>query len=341
MKNICSDYGACPGSDCTAAFQAATQYQGHVFVPASSQQYIWSGQQDACVVVTGSTRFVGENWPNTQIIYKAPPGVDAITFRPTPGQWCDGAGLTGLSIAPAPGYTASPSGTGRYAVRIDLGAPGAQLRNPAFSHLFLVAAAGADAAFKLDNPVNENGFYCVKVGPSCAFVGGIKLFGCGDSVSILDSILTGPNAGVYATFEPGAARLKVGRCNITSDGGAAVLYGALQASIENCQCEQENPYNGGYNGMFILSGCVDCEIVANNINNHGNTAGIVLENGTNCTVVARNSLTTAGSAAHILIGPNSPTNALCSSNRYRGAPGGDGIAVNYVDVSSPLWTIAA
>ena len=334
MKNIITDYGAVPGQDCTAAFQAAAAASGHVLVPPG--QYILSGQSDACVVVSGSTRFVGENWPNTQITYKAPYGVDCFAFRPTPNAWSDGAGIENMQIAPA-------SGTGgRYAIRVDLSASGAQLRCPSFQHLLLQCGQApdgtyADAAFKLDNPTNLNGFYCAVIGPSCQISGGIKLLGCGDSVSILDNTLTGPNVGVYATFQPGAERLKIARCNITSAGGAAALFGAWQASIEGGQCEQNVPYTGALNAMYVLSNCKDCEIVGNNINNHGNTACVVLENGTILTRIGRNVLTTAGSAAHILIGPNSPYNAIGASNTYYGAPTGDSVAVNYVDPSSPLW----
>ncbi len=334
-KNIITDYGAIPGQDCTAAFQAAATYGGQIRVPPG--QYILSSQSDACVVVRGSTRFVGEGWPNTQIVYKAPYGVDCFTFRPTVGAWSDGAGIENMQIAPAGGTG------GRYAIRIDLSASGAQLRCPSFAHLFLecgqdpTSGACADAAFKVDNPSNINGFYTAVIGPSCQISGGIKILGCGDSVSILDNVLFGQNAGVYATFQPGAERLKIARCNVTSAGGAAVLFGAWQASIEGGQCEQDPVYTGPFNAMYVLSGCRDCEIVGVNINNHGNTACIVLENGTTLTRISRDVLTTAGSQAHILIGPNSPYNAIGASNTYYGAPTGDSVAVNYVDPSSPLW----
>lgn len=328
MKNIITDYGAVPGTDCTAAFQAAAHDGGHIFVPSGN--YILSGQTDACVIVQTSCRFIGENSPNTLIVYKAPFGVDAFTLRPPPGAWCDGAGFENMQIAPAGGFA------GRYAVRIDLSMDGAQLRNPSFRHLLLQSGYGADAALKLDNPTNLNGFYSAVIGPSCEIIGGVKLIGCGDSVSLLDCTLSGPNIGFYATFEPGAAKFKVGRCNITSTGGAGILYGAEQASIESNTFEQDFAYTGAYNGQLILSGCRACEVLGNNLNNQGNTNCMVLENGTNTTLVSRNVLTTAAAQYHILIGANSPTNALGSSNRYYGVDG-SGTARNAVDPTSPLW----
>ena len=343
MKNIITDYGAVPGTDCTAAFQAAARDGGHIFVPSGN--YILSGQTDACVVVQTSCRFIGENSPNTQISYTAPYGVDCFTLRPLSGSWCDGAGFENMQITPAKG--------GRYAIRVDLTASGALLRNPSFKHLLLSNGYGADAALKLDNPNNINGFFSAVIGPSCEIIGGIKLVGCGDSVSLLDLTLSGPNIGFYATFQPGAAKFKVGRCNITNDGGAGVLYGADQASIDSNTCEQANPYIGDYNAQIVLSGCRACEIVANNVNNHGNTAGYVLENGTNTTVVSRNVLTTKGGQYHGLIGANSPTNAigqgpvsqLISSNRcYVEQPDGTetgSYMIVAVDPSSPLWNIPA
>lgn len=333
MKNIITDFAAVPGTDCTAAFEAAAVNSGDVYVPPG--QYILSGTSDACVVVTGGTRFVGEGRGGTEIIYTAPVGVDCFTFRPAPGVWCDGAGLSHVTVKSAGGIG------GRYPVRIDISQPGSFFRAPVLSNLWLECGQGADAALKLDNPTNTDGFFCSVIEKS-TFVGGINLVRCGDSVSILDCTLTGPNPGLYATFVPGAARLMVARCNITGRGGAAVLLGANQATVRDCQCEQDQPYNGAFNGQFILSNCVFCTIENNNINNHGNTNGIVLEDGTTYTKVGRNVMTTGGSMAHALIGPNSPTNAFGSStmgstNAYLGGSKGNGVPIIYA--SSPLWDI--
>lgn len=338
MKNIITDYGAVPGQDCTAAFQAAANDGGAVSVPLEALPYYVIDT----VVITKPFRLMGDLMGQTAIASRVSPNLDVFTFRPAPGTVMSGSGLEHLYIY----------GSGRYPVYIDLSAAGAWMSDANFSRLYLEpTTAGVDAAFCMNNPTNRDGFFTSVIEKS-TFVGGIKLIRCGDSVSLLDSKTTGPNLGLNASFVPGAARMAIMRNNITNTAGGILLIGAEQAYILGNQMEQTQPQTGTYSGQIMLAGCRNCGIRANNINNHGNIyAGIAIESytdpvsgaaaGTANTIISENTMTTAGASVHLAMGRNCPGGAaLGKTNPFYGSPQGPGFAVTDIDASSSLLQIS-
>jgi len=332
VRNIIRDYGAVPGTDCTAAFAAAFLIGGALEIPGGLGPYLTS----ANLVMTLPTRLVGDLMTTSTITPNLPPGVDGLTIRPTVGGISGGWGMENIGIAPA-----SPNSM-QHAVEIDLSAPGAWLANCSFHNIDLVAGSGADSALHLDNPVNTNGLFCGEITGKSIIVGGVKLLNLGDSFKIEGATLTGPNVGLYATAVPGAAQVKLKDCNITSTGGAFFGQSLNQVQIEGNQAEQSSPYTGPFNGMFVFSGCIDCNVRENNMNSHGNTACVVIENASRGIVVRGNIMSALNNPllGHVLIGPNCPGNALADDNRYYDVGTGAWPAPYlFINPSSPLWNI--
>lgn len=332
MKNIVTDYGAVPGQDCTAAFQAAAKIGGKLYVPVGD--YYATGTADSAIVAPGWFRMIGEGTEVSRIFCQTTTGVHGLTFRPAPGQSMWGAGVESMSILPAPGFDMGA------AIRVDLTATGAWMEGANFSDLHLQMGSTSCSAFQMDNPNNLNGFDCSTIRNSY-ILGGINLVRAGDSLNIIGNKLCGPNVGFQASFVAGAARLTFERNNITSTAGAIFLINADQAYIFANQMEQDEAHTGTLNGMVMLSGCLNCGIRANNINNHGNVyACVVIEGGTANTMIAENTMTTGGSCVHVAMGPGCPGGAaLGQSNPFYGGPQGAGFPVTALDASSSLLQI--
>ena len=336
MKNIITDFGAVPGNvvDCTAAFAAAMLVGGKIFVPAGV--YRVSALSDACIVARLPTRLIGEGLGISIILPDAAtaPGVDAITYRPNVGGVSDGWGMEDIGIAPALG-----SGM-RHAVRIDLTTSGAYLARSTFNRLGLTAGAGADSAFKLDNPTNTDGLFCGEICGKGIMYGGINLERCGDSFSIKDQTITGPNVGIAISAVSGAAQCRIQDNNITSTGGAIFLEGCKQAKVVGNQCEQSSVYTGVLGAMIVLSDCYDCKLDGNNMNSYGNTNCVIIENGSSSGNILRdNDMLTGAPYVHLAMGANCPGNALAADNRCYTA-GSWGAPLTAIPASSlPMWSV--
>lgn len=336
MKNIITDYGAVPGGvmDCTPAFAAALAVGGAIAVPQGL--YRVTGATDACMVATLPTRLIGDGQglsiisPDSHTVL----GVDCLTFRPAVGGTCEGWGVQDLMITPAVG-----SGM-RHAVRVDLTASGAYLARASFLRNSLIAGAMADSAFRLDNPANVDGMFCCEIAGKGVIIGGISMYGLGDSVSIRDQTITGPNVGVTLSGVPGAAQVRVEDCNITSAGGAAFFQGMRQLQFVGNQCEQNVAYTGVLGAMVTLSACYDCNIKDSNLNTHGLLSCVIIENGGSLGNILRaNNLMAASPYAHLAVGAGCPGNAFASDNRCYNIAGVWGAPLLAVSGSSPLWTL--
>ena len=341
MYNIVTDYGATGNgtTDDTAAFTAAMAVGGAIAVPAGT--YRVSAASDACIVATRPTRLVGDGMGVSIIMPDAATasGVDALTLRPAVAGISDGWGLQDIGIQPHAG-----SGM-RHAVRIDLSATGAYLARGTFERMSLVAGAGADSAFKLDNPTNTDGLFCGEICGKGVIVGGINLCRVGDSFAIRGQTITGPNLGISLQGVPGAAQVKIEDNNITSAGGAIFLQSMQQVLISGNQCEQSSVYTGTLGAMLVLSACSNCQVEFNNLNTYGNLDCVIIENGASSGNIVRANILTAGAPYyHVALGASCPGNAIADDNRCYYQPSGGSMGpsatVSAIPASSlPMWTI--
>lgn len=77
------------------------------------------------------------------------------------------------------------------------------------------------------------------------------------------------------------------------------------------------------------------------MNAYGNTSCVVLENGTTGTVIGGNVMIATAALQHLLVGPNSPGNALRDDNRYYSASNNAriGAPFEYIAPSSTMWVL--
>lgn len=329
MKNIIADYNACPGVDCTAAFENALLDGGAIAVPRGT--YLISRG----LVTTRPTRLIGDGMTMSVLAFDVASNVNGLTFRPAAGENPYGWGVHDLGIVPA------TVGKMQRAIQIDLSRAGAYLAQTTFQRVYLVAGDGAGSAFRLDNPVNTDGFFVGEITGKSLIVGGITLLRLGDSFTVCGAQITGPNVGFYATAVPGAAQCKLLDCNITSTGGAVFMDGMKQAKIVGNQMEQSSTYDGPFNGMCVLSGCMDCDLSGNNMNAYGNTSCVVIENGSTGNILSANIMIATAGYGHLLVGAGSPGNALASDNRYYSASNGARMMTPFasINTSSPMWVL--
>lgn len=334
MKNIITDYGAVPGTDCTAAFAAAVAFGGAIYVPTGS--YTVTATTDACIIATNQIRLIGDGITASKIVVDASGAVDGVTFRPAVGANSFGWGMENIGVVPA-----SPTSM-RHALRIDLSSSATYLAQSLFHSIHLIAGSGADSALCLDNPTNTDGLFCGEISGKSLIYGGIKMLRLGDSFTIQGAQLTGPNVGFYASGVPGAAQVKLLDCNITNSGGAVFLQSMTQMQIVGNQMEQDSPYTGIFGAMVVLSGCADCNILDNNINAHGNTGCVIIENASRGNILGGNAIFGLNTAplSHVQIGAACPGNALRSDNRYYDAATGVwGAPYLFIAPTSPLWVL--
>lgn len=112
---------------------------------------------------------------------------------------------------------------GRYGVFADTQAAGENLSKFTMRDMRIGEGAHADAwgFYHLNNAVaNVNGGMFGALIENCAIKGGVRFEESGDSNSVVNSILTGKNIGVWASLISGASLLEVQACNITNDDGA-------------------------------------------------------------------------------------------------------------------------
>ena len=314
MKNIIADFGAVPGlaNNSQAAFDAAMACGGRIHVP----EFPFSVPNG--ITMTKPTILEGDGWGSSQIY--TGPGVPALTIRPDPTiPFYDGWGVEELYFQPA---------AGNHSILIDLAHPGVFLNKALFRRIFFQGTDGANAIY-LNNPVNNDGFFCSTIEECLSIGGGFNLPRAGDSLTIARNTLTGPGTGISASHVPGAAVMTIEDNNLTTQGGLLLLQFINQARIIGNNCE-----SFGAAVQFILAACSNCEITGNEQNTHNATICTVLENGTANTIFDKNKMS---AATHISIGPATPGTAVLGTNKFYDSVSGaavDGIILNQ---SPPLW----
>lgn len=150
---------------------------------------------------------------------------------------------------------------------------------------------------------NPNGGMYGALIDQCTIDGGIKLSLSGDSNTIRNCIMTGPNIGVFASLVTGASLLSIEDNNITNDGGGIKIDGGNRPQIIRNNIEQVNP--GGSNNAMIDINAGDATVVNGYIahnhlgafNGSGITANIRIRNSLGMKV-ENNTLLPAGAAGY-------------------------------------------
>lgn len=183
-------------------------------------------------------------------------GVDAIRFAPVAGggDFSFGQGsfteFSNFAIIPNSGNP------GRHGICIDISTAGVTIyvRELTISRMWIGRFGGRGIALLNGTqaaPVHTDGLFCSTI-KECYIDGGIQLIAGGDSINIINNILTGANAGVEADIVAGGAKLIIAWNNITNLGGAVWLKNGYAVSILDNQIEQNAARAGGSGNNAII-----------------------------------------------------------------------------------------
>lgn len=257
------------------AIAAAAVAGGTVYFPAG--QYLLKGTGTELLLIGHQMRLLGDGVTSMLIVDSTVPATtDVIRLSPpTSGLYGWGWIIDGLQIG-------SNSGTpGRHGINIDLSGTGQFVARSLIQNCFMSSLGGS--AIKLTNPSNADGYFTSMI-LNNSLSGGISLQNAGDSLNIIGNTLTGPNAGIDASFVSGACDTVIAYNNITSAGGAVRLTAGTigggpgqQIKILHNQMEQVAANTGPENSMVAVVGTASAvipavQIIGNNMNAHGNAA---------------------------------------------------------------------
>ncbi len=211
------------------------------------------------------------------------------------------------------GYIFPQSGTpARHAFNFDVDATGRVIRGLGIRGLH-VEALGSSAIF-LTGSATNTGFFG-NVIENCVLSGGIDLTGyAGDSIRILNNIITGSGIGINLMNLTGALECLIEGNNITNAGGAIVIdtpasngFCGLVQIIRN-QMEQIPAYTGGETAIIALKGSSgrplrEVNIIGNNLDPQGHLASCIkVDWAINATI--RDNIMELGTSDHINITAN-------------------------------------
>jgi hypothetical protein len=207
-----------------------------------------------------------------------PNDVPIMHIRPLAGQSSANWAIEGAGIFPVSG---NPGGHGFVFEKGGSGIGHFNMRRCMVNGIggYAIHCQGATGNNPFFNSVVEGGAFSGQMGS-------LHLDGCGDSLVFRDAWLHGPGYGIYAENIPGAAQCTFTNMSIVNAGGAAYLKNCNQLKIRDTQSEQDHEYTGDQDAMYVLDGCIGCEITGTNMNNHGRVRNIVFRNGSSFNRIA-------------------------------------------------------
>jgi len=186
-----------------------------------------------------------------------------------------------------------------------------------------VVSAGGNSVF-VDNGIGTNtngGTFNFTVRNS--FIGaGVAFQKAGDTLRVLDNIITGATAGIISDQVAGAGQLIVSGNNMTSAGGMIIVANGVAPVITGNQLEQLVTNTETNNAMIDLTGSVgnisNAKIVGNQVQNLIGTATPIRVAAATGTVIDNNRLGTPSAYAHIVNTAAATSTVIGSGNTFIG-----------------------
>lgn len=150
--------------------------------------------------------------------------------------------------------------------------------------------------------------------------GGISLLNAGDTIRILDNIITGPNAGIGGSQIAGAGQILIEGNNISSTGGAVVISCSIGMRLFHNEMEQQNVSTEPNNAIVDLTGTActsdSTYITENQFQSNtgvGNPLMIRIAANTTNNFISDNRISTPASYSGIL---NASASLVCGNNVF-------------------------
>lgn len=243
--------------DATAAIQAAitaaqsAAQRGRVYLPPG--RYLLSGSGSELLLATKAVQICGAGMRSTELVVASsvPATTDVIRYAPDAGEG-HGFEIRDLRITTQSGTPA------RHGINIDVSTAARIAREILIERCWIDTLGGrvieTSNSF-LDaegNPTyNVNGIFRLTIRNNWVS-GGIRLINAGDSITIYDNIITGPNWGIEADLVSGAALLIIQNNNMSSHEGAIWVKRGIHTLILNNWIETITTFNG--NKLIYLQG---------------------------------------------------------------------------------------
>lgn len=239
-------------TDDRAAFQCAINlaqnaalptYKANVIVPVGNHVVSKSPDGNWCLLLNGYASLIGSGLVSVINPSGVADAVDTIVIRPPTN--VDGFKFKGMFL----GNPANGSRDGARGVFADFSTNDTAHGNWSIIDMYVgESTAGAKAmVFYTDAPGSIYGSVLERL----QLRGGLSLIGHGDSVTVRDSIISGPNIGVETLSDVGASKLLLKNLNITSGGGAIKISRGSRFLIEECNIEQITDILGSNNASVI------------------------------------------------------------------------------------------
>jgi hypothetical protein len=162
-----------------------------------------------------------------------------------------------------------------------------------------VSAGGNSIFLNNGSGVNGNGGTFNFTVSSCWIAGGIAFQQAGDTLRILNNIITGPKAGITLDQVGGAGQAVIMGNNITSDGGAIVIKQAIAPMIAFNEIESGATTEANYAIIDLIGNVSAGRIVCNEMQIIGGTAALIRLASSDSTYIDGNRLASAASFAVI------------------------------------------
>lgn len=295
-----------------AAINAAPS-GGEVYLPWGSYTF---GAGDSCINVTKPLHIRGTGLHAGTIISVAaavPTTTDIFCITPT----SDGEAITfsGFEIIPASGTPA------RYAFHLN--STVASMQTFQINNVE-VLQLGSYAVFA-EGSGNGQGVPSVSTFEQNVFYGGIVMNNAGDTVRILNNIITGVGKMDFS-FQPGSSTLTIKNNNITVDGGIHIGTSGIFPLISENEFETESSGAPGSNGAYVdIDGTAVSFVAGANIYKNsfqivnGSTLNCLRINFADATTVRDNRFGIGGGAAKGIVVTANATGTRIRTNNFGGA----------------------
>ena len=186
-----------------------------------------------------------------------------------------------------------------------------------------VVSAGGNSVF-VDNGIgtNTNGGTFNFTVRNCFIGAGVAFQKAGDTLRVIDNVITGATAGIVSDQVAGAGQLIVSGNNMTSAGGMIIIANGVAPVITDNQLEQLVTNTEANNAMIDLTGSAgnisNAKIVGNQVQNLIGTATPIRVAAATGTVIDNNRLGTPSAYAHIVNTAAAASTVIGSGNTFTG-----------------------
>jgi len=197
------------------------------------------------------------------------------------------------------------------------------------SNIYAPASVSAGGySINVDNGtgVNANGGTFNFTASGNFLAGGINFQKAGDSLRVLNNIITGANTGITINQVSGAAGFEERGNNITSTAGCIVDVVSIKAILDSGECEQSTSSTETNNSVIdIQSGASDTSLQNKTIQNVSSVLSTLpIRNAGSNTTIMNNRISALGSASYIT-NISGSSNTIIYPNFYAGFSSGPNI----------------